>query len=244
MAKKTTKKSTSSAAPDSIWGFCETIMSHPDARTMYVWGPPGTGKTYTSCRFGLDGRPVYVITLTPETPAAELRGFYMPKGDEFVWTDGVFIKAMREGARVVINEVAHASHDIMAILYPVLESEETASLTLPTGETITPSKGFQVICTDNQPPEQLPDALKDRFNAVIEITEPHPDALSALKDEYKDAAMSTFNVGDGRGISLRGWLSAQKFADGGMDETVAFKAAFGKERGEQLASAIQIDRAK
>lgn len=218
---------------DSEWGFVSAILEDYEVfRTVYLWGPPGVGKTYTACRSGLGDREVYVITLTPETPAAELRGFWMPKGDGFVWQDGVFIKAMREGARVVINEISHASHDVLAILFPVLESAETASLTLPNLETVTPEEGFQVICTDNMEPAHLPEALKDRFNSIIAIENAHPEAVAKLDEKYRKAAARSSSLGD-RSISMRAWLTLQQ-ATAVYGEETAFRMVFGKVRGDQL----------
>ena len=94
-------------------GFC----------TAYVWGPPGIGKTW--CAYETAKR-YYAITLTEETPASELRGFYMPKGGGiFEWEDGCIIRAMREGSRVVLNEISHAGPDVLSFLYPILESKDS-----------------------------------------------------------------------------------------------------------------------
>ena len=104
MSSKASKKARVSRSLYEDWKFVDEVLACRAARTLYLWGAPGTGKTYSACRTGLFDREVYSITLTPETPAAELRGFWMPRGTEFVWMDGVFIEAMRKGARIVINE--------------------------------------------------------------------------------------------------------------------------------------------
>ncbi len=235
MATKRTKKT-------DDWEFVEEVLASPLAHTIYLSGPPGIGKTYTAYRSGLRGRDVFSISLTPETPAAELRGFWMPKGDRFVWQDGVFIDAMRKGARVVINEIAHASHDVLAILHPVLESRETARLTLPNLETVSPAEGFQVVCTDNLPIEQLPESLRDRFTSVLHVDRPHPDSLAALSADLREAALRTFDLEAERAVSIRGWLSVQAFeADFGLEK--ACRAVFGRERGDQIFRATVLGRA-
>ena len=190
---------------------------------------------------------MYVITLTPETPetpetsAAELRGFWIPRGNEFVWQDGVFVEAMRKGARIVINEIAHASHDVLAILHPVLESRDTAQLTLPNLETIRPSEGLQVICTDNLPPTQLPEALSDCFISVLHVNRPHPDALARLPEDLRDAALRTFDLESERAVSLRGWLSVLDLEEE-FGREQAFQVVFGRERGEQIYGATLLGR--
>jgi MoxR-like ATPase len=224
------------------WTFVEEVLASSLAHTIYLSGPPGVGKTYTAYRSGLEGREVFSISLTPETPAAELRGFWMPKGDQFVWQDGVFIAAMRKGARVVINEIAHASHDVIAILHPILESRKTAQLTLPNLETVSPAEGFQIVCTDNLPLEQLPEALRDRFNCSLHVDQPHPNSLAALSENLREAALRTFDLESERAVSIRGWLSVQAFeAEFGLQK--ACRAVFGHERGEQIFRAMVLGRA-
>lgn len=221
------------------WHFMEYLMQFDDMRTMYVYGPPGVGKTYTATRSGLKGRNVYSITLTPETPAAELRGFFVPKDREFVWHDGPFVRAMREGARVVINEVSHASHDVLAILYPVLEGKDTAALTLPDSTTVVPADGFQVICTDNMPPDELTEALRDRFNSIMEINQPHPDSINSLRPALKRAALKCLEMEDDRRVSMRAWIQVSKLEEKMGTET-AFRAVFGQEKGQELFTATTL----
>lgn len=241
-SKKTDKKTDKKSSPADDWAFVEELLASPLAHTIYLSGPPGIGKTYMAYRSGLAGRDVFSISLTPETPAAELRGFWMPKGDEFVWQDGVFIDAMRKGARVVINEIGHASHDVLAILHPVLESRKTARLTLPNLETVSPADGFQVVCTDNLPIEQLPEALRDRFNCALHVDQPHPDSLALLSEKLREAALRTFDLESERAVSIRGWLSVQAFeSEFGLQK--ACRAVFGRERGEQIFRATVLSGA-
>jgi MoxR-like ATPase len=243
MARKSPSKPArppeAAAVPADDWPFVERVLASPVGRTVYLWGPPGTGKTYTSCRVGLRGRDLYVITLTPESPAAELRGFWIPKGDQFVWQDGIFVDAMRKGGRVVINELFHASDDVLAILHPVLESKETAQLTLPNLETVVAAEGFQVICTDNYAPDDLSDALRDRFDSNLHVNRPHPDALARLSDELREVALRTFDLESERAVSVRSWLKVQAF-ESEFGRRDALRAVFGRERGEQLFKALAL----
>jgi MoxR-like ATPase len=222
------------------WEFIERVLGDKSTRVVFIGGLPGTGKTYTAMRSGLGkDQNVYSVTMTPETPASELRGFWMPKGSEFVWQDGVFVKAMREGARVVINEIAHASHDVLAFLYPVLEGRDTAAITLPNAETVIPTTGFQVICTDNVEFEYLPDAIKDRFDSKLQVDTPHPAAIARLDDKFREAAKRSFALDEERRTSIRGWLKVQEFEKTlGMQD--AFRAVFGSEQGHHLYTATVL----
>lgn len=242
MSRKSSKKNTSAAPaapPSEDWSFVESVLRSPVARTVYLWGPPGVGKTFVAMRSRVDGGEVFVVTLTPETPASELRGFWVPSGEGFAFQEGVFIEAMRKGATLVINEIAYASHDVQAILHPVLESPETASLTLPTLETVRPAPGFQVICTDNLAPSQLPDALRDRFGCVLHVTRPHPEALARLPEDLREAALRTFDLEPERAVSVRGWLSVARFETEFGREN-ACRVVFGRERGEQIWNGLVL----
>ena len=241
-ASKNRKKITKEQTPAEDWKFVEQVLGSRHAHTVYLWGPPSVGKTFVSVRSGLGDRKVFVTTLTPDTSAAELRGHFVPKGNEFVWQDGIFVKAMRLGARVVINEISYASSDVLAILHPVLESRETAQLTLPNLETVYPAEGFQVICTDNLSMEQLPGALQDRFKSVMHVTEPHPDALARLPEDLREAAQRTFDLEADRAVSLRGWLAVHAFEED-FGREFALRAVFGRERGEQLFRASLLGSA-
>jgi len=221
------------------WAFVERILDVEAVRTIYLYGRPGVGKTYAAYHKGRRRRGLYAITLTQDTAAAELRGHWVPCKGDFVWKDGPFTAALREGARLVVNELSHAPPDVLALLHPVLESVETARLTLPTGETVQPAAGFHAICTDNQPPDELPEALRDRFDAVLRIDEPHPEALARLVPSLRRAALRTFDLEPERAVSLRDWLTIQKLGEAlGMRD--ACTAVFGPERGRHIHDAIVL----
>lgn len=227
---------------DSKWEQIEYALEHPAIRTMYLFGAPGIGKTYSAMRHGLSGRNVYVTTLTPETPASELRGHYLPVGGgDFAWHHGIFAKGMLEGARVVVNEPTHASYDVQAFLYAVMESAETARFDLPDGQVVTPKEGFEVILTDNEGPAGLPAALRNRCQTIFEIDEPHPSGMSKLTPRIQDAAMRCFSrrVKAREIPSLRGWMTFQDLEPSVGTET-AFEMVFGEEMGRELFKALIV----
>lgn len=220
------------------WPLVERILSSPLVRTVFVWGPPGAGKTYAALNFGVQGG-VCPVTLTEDTPTAELRGFYRPVGRDLAWNDGPVTTAMRAGSRLVLNELTHASPEVFSFLHPILEHVETACVTLPTGEVVRPAPGFQVVATSNQGPEDLPFALRDRFDCILEVQDPHPDALARLSPELRRAAERSIHLEGERRVGLRGWLSVQRLepALGLLD---ACRATFGPARGALLHDALRL----
>lgn len=221
------------------WALAEHVLADPLVRTAYFYGPPGIGKTYGAYRLGRVAAGVYPVTLTPETPASELVGHYIPCGDGLSWRDGPFARALRAGGRLVINEITHASSDVLAVLYPVLESIETAQLMLATGETLTPGAGFHVVATDNEPPWSLPLALQDRFESTLHLDSPHPAALAAIDADLQDAALRTMQLGDERRVTMRRWFAICRMrTHHGLER--ACQIVLGGERGGQLFDAVQL----
>jgi MoxR-like ATPase len=214
------------------WEVVNAVVN--SARLLLLYGPPGTGKTHAA----LQGREdVYSVTVTPETPAAELRGHYVPRGGEFVWQDGPAIRAWREGARLVVNEINHAGGDLVALLLGLLDNRESARLTLPSGETVRPAPGFSCVATMNGRPADLLEALRDRFAVNVEIHEPHPAAFDGLPPELRNAARGTVTDADEDArITLRAWLAYADLVKHGVDREHAASAVFGRRAGDVLAS--------
>jgi len=225
------------------WEVAEAIISI--SPRILLRGKPGTGKTYHAATAALpEDQKVYQITMTEETPAAEIRGHYTIKNGEYVWSDGPAIMAWREGARLVINEIDHASEDCMSLMYAILDDPGFAQLTLPTGETVRPQEGFQIIATMNGVIDDLPPALQDRLPVDIEITDVHPEAIKRLPEDLREAARNTALAKTSeRGISIRMWLEfaalREKLPDVVGDEKaleVAAQAIFGTNYREALTA--------
>lgn len=201
MSKKTNKEQT-------CWDIVSAILNH-STRTL-LYGPPGTGKTHAACRLGLNnGQRVLSLTLTEETPAAELRGHYILKDGKYVWHDGPAVAAWRCGGRLVVNEIQRGGADVHALLLAITDDPAIAEIDLPSGEKVKPQPGFTCVATMNgEPKEQLDPALLDRFCVAIQIDKVHPDAVKQLPEDVQQAAERTALIeNDERRISVRAWYA-------------------------------------
>lgn len=195
------------------WEVADAVLGTPDARRVLLYGPPGTGKTYQALTRGLEeDEAVYSVTLTRDSVAAELRGMYLPSGEEgtFQWHDGPAVSAMRASndrpVRLILNELDRASEDCLSFFLSVLDDATVSRETLPTGETVSAGYGLRVVGTINGEPAMLPDALQDRLAVQVLIDKPHPDAIAALPEDLQDAARGTVGHHDAaRRLSIRAW---------------------------------------
>lgn len=225
------------------WPLVEAIVR--GSRMTILYGPPGTGKTTAAVNAARSlGRSVYNVTLTDETPAAELRGHFIPQGSEWHWMDGPALSAFRNGGMLILNEIDKASLDTLDFLHGLLDDSTMAMMTLPSGETVFPHADFAVVATTNRTPQDLPEAIADRLAAAIHIRTPHPDAIASLPADLQDAARnSAGNDPDpDRPATLRRW---KVYA--GLRETVgteaAAKAVFGH-RWSEIADALALGESR
>ena len=217
------------------WNRIETVIA--ESRMVLLYGPPGTGKTTAAVRAGSPAS-FFNVTLTDESPAAELRGHFVPRGGDFVWMDGPAMRAFRDGSRLVLNEVDKASDDALDFLHALLDDADMAAITLPTGETVNPGPAFQCIATMNGQPEDLPDAVLSRLATRLEILEPHPAAIAHFPVAVQDAIRGTIGVENDRRSELRAWNAYLKLAAKVGDETAAL-AVF-QHRAQEVLNAVRL----
>ena len=201
MSKKTNKEQTR-------WDIVAAVLNHSNRTLLH--GPPGTGKTHAACRLALNnGQRVFSLTLTEETPAAELRGHYILRAGTYQWQDGPAVAAWRCGGRLVVNEIQRGGPDVHALLLAITDDLAIAEMDLPSGEKVKPQSGFTCVATMNGDPKELLDpALQDRFPVSIHIDKVHPDAVKQLPDDVQQAAERTALIdNEERRVSVRAWYA-------------------------------------
>jgi len=230
----------------NCWELIDKVIGNSSRILLY--GPPGTGKTYSAVMQNvplntLEEPNVFQVTMTEDTASANLEGFYMPSSDgTFEWRDGIAIQSWRNGGRLVINEIDHASPDAMTFLHAILDDQDIARLTLnnDSKETVKPEEGFQVVATTNSPPESLPLALKDRFPVKIYVDSIHPKAMAMFPKEWHSVINDTTLVDDPEDrISVRSWREFFDLQAKGFDTDVAAKLIFST-KAEELIDAIML----
>ena len=179
----------------TAWQRAEFAMEHSNRVLLY--GLPGTGKTYFGLTHALNGKASYRLACTEEMTEADLIGFWRRKQDGTLgWYEGVGIKAWREGARLVVDEVNRINGDVESKLMMLLDTEASASWQNPdTGEVVKPHSAFSVVATMNGQPEDLAPAVLDRMIVRCEVNVPNPKAIESLP-EYLRALASTFTSSD------------------------------------------------
>lgn len=115
---------------------------------------------------------------------------------ETFFQEGALVKAMRDGAILLLDEINAALADVLFVLHAVLEQD--ARLFIPeTGEEVLPHKNFRIVATMNPVGDYagtrtLNHALYSRFGCVIRFNTPEAsDVLAIMKDRFPELPEST-----------------------------------------------------
>ena len=127
----------------------------------------------------------------------------------------------------------------MTFLHALLDDPKFAKFTLPnkTKEIVRPAEGFQVVATMNGVPDDLPEALADRFPVKLHMDKVNPKAIEQLPPELR----GVYNdYTDNNSIfSVRKWIAFAELMNAGIDVKDASVAVF-QERSDELIESLAL----
>lgn len=196
---------------------------------VYVSGLSGNGKTFMieqAC--SKLNREFIRVQINPETDEDDLLGGFRLINGETVFSKGPVLKAMENGAILLLDEIDRATNKIMC-LQGILEGKPV--LVKKTGETISPAPGFNVIATANTKGKGSEDgrftaasiideAFLERFTVAIDQKFPSPSIETKILNNHMDK----FGVNDTDFVEkLVTWadIIRKTFYDEGVDEVIS-----------------------
>jgi len=214
-------------------------LKNPPRRTL-LHGVPGTGKT------------TYALSLSPESeritltqgqfPDALLGKFLLRDGSTF-WANAPATRAAIKGVPLVLDEIHKAGSELDSTLQAVLDDEAVCVLNLDNGESIKPKEGYRVIATMNGSPDQLADAVLDRFDIVLKCNTPHDGILKRLSPEaaaYLGNKMKNEPDTDlwTPAQTPRRFLAFEHLRSEGVSDELAAELVFGEGQGKTVLMAM------
>lgn len=195
----------------------------------YISGLSGNGKTFMveqAC--AKLNREFIRVQINPETDEDDLLGGFRLIDGETVFSKGPVLKAMENGAVLLLDEIDRATNKIMC-LQGILEGKPV--VVKKTGETISPAPGFNVVATANTKGKGSEDgrftaasiideAFLERF--TVSIDQPFPTLVTEKKIVIKH--MEKFGKADEDfADKLVTWADVirKTFYDDGVDEVIS-----------------------
>lgn len=207
----------------------ERVVKSQEFYPTFITGLSGNGKTMMVEQACAKLKREYIrVQITPETDEDDLIGGFRLLNGDTVFNKGPVVKAMEQGAVLLIDEIDRGSNKIMC-LQGVLEGKPI--MIKKTGEVIKPEKGFNVIATANtkgQGSEDgrfvaatiIDDAFLERF--IITVEQTYPTLATERKIITKH--MEKFDCVDSNFAEMIvNWADTirKTFEDGGVDETIS-----------------------
>ena len=196
---------------------------------VYISGLSGNGKTFMVEQAAAKAKREFIrVQINPETDEDDLLGGFRLINGETVFSKGPVLKAMENGAILLLDEIDRATNKIMC-LQGILEGKPV--LVKKTGETISPAPGFNVIATANTKGKGsedgrfvaasiIDDAFLERFTVAID--QQFPSAKTEKKIILKH--MEKFGSSDDTfAEKLVTWadIIRKTFYDDGVDEVIS-----------------------
>ncbi|KAL9652452.1 hypothetical protein ABK040_000025 [Willaertia magna] len=162
-------------APTTGKNVMKVLRAMQLKKPLLLEGSPGVGKTsLISAIAKASGHNIVRINLSEQTDMMDLLGSDLPvegsSGGQFRWSDGIFLRALRNGDWVLLDELNLASQSVLEGLNSVLDHR--AEIYIPEiNETIKCPEGFRLFACQN-PLQQgggrkgLPKSFLNRFTQV------------------------------------------------------------------------------
>lgn len=132
------------------WGHFDRIKQIVDSKMffpVFVTGLSGNGKTLMIEQVCATlGKKLYRVNITAETEEDDLLGGFRLVNGETVWSDGPVVRAMQEGALLLLDEVDLGDEKLMC-LQPILEGKGVFLKKI--NRFVPPAHGFNIIATAN-----------------------------------------------------------------------------------------------
>lgn len=144
----------------------------------YISGLSGNGKTFMVEQACAKLKTEFIrVQINPETDEDDLIGGFRLINGETVFSKGPVLKAMENGAILLLDEIDRATNKIMC-LQGILEGKPV--LVKKTGEIVSPAPGFNVIATANTKGKGSEDG---RFTAASIIDEAFLERFTISVDQ-------------------------------------------------------------
>ena len=214
------------------WGAFSDIVKIVKSNMFYptyISGLSGNGKTFMveqAC--AKVGKEFIRVQINPETDEDDLLGGFRLINGETVFSKGPVLKAMENGAILLLDEIDRATNKIMC-LQGILEGKPV--LVKKTGEVVQAAEGFNVIATANTKGKGsedgrftaasiIDDAFLERF--TISVDQQFPSLNIEKKIVLKH--MAKFDAIDSDfADKLVTWadIIRKTFYDDGVDEVIS-----------------------
>lgn len=205
------------------------IIKNDSFFPVYISGLSGNGKTFMVEQACAKLNKEFIrVQINPETDEDDLLGGFRLINGETVFAKGPVLKAMENGAVLLLDEIDRATNKIMC-LQGILEGKPV--LVKKTGETITPKAGFNVIATANTKGKGSDDG---RFTAASIIDEAFLERFTIAIDQKFPGVvvekkilinhMNKFGADDKDFVDqLVNWadIIRKTFYDEGVDEVIS-----------------------
>ena len=214
------------------WGAFHDIVKIIKSNMFYptyISGLSGNGKTFMVEQACAKVKKEFIrVQINPETDEDDLLGGFRLINGETVFAKGPVLKAMENGAILLLDEIDRATNKIMC-LQGILEGKPV--LVKKTGEIVKPADGFNVIATANTKGKGSEDG---RFTAASIIDEAFLERFTISVDQKFPGLniekkiiikhMEKFNaVDEDFAEKLVTWadIIRKTFFDDGVDEVIS-----------------------